>query len=104
MSVTVSPNCRQYKKDGKVVATGRIVVAADGKIRTVNVSATDSAGKKVKSTAVFRDLLFHRGGETAKAETASKMRGNSRGHDEDCPVIPDIDVCRCSRRGRQCQR
>jgi hypothetical protein len=41
------------KKDGKVVTTGRIAVSADGKTRTVNVSATDSAGKKVKSTAVY---------------------------------------------------
>ena len=41
------------KKDGKVTITGRIVVAADGKIRTVNTSGTDAKGKKVKSTAVF---------------------------------------------------
>ena len=41
------------KKDGKVVTTGRIVVSADGKTRTVNVSATDSAGKTAKSTAVY---------------------------------------------------
>ena len=41
------------KKDGKVVITGRIAVSVDGKTRTVNVSATDSAGKKVKSTAVY---------------------------------------------------
>jgi hypothetical protein len=41
------------KKDGKVVTTGRIAVSVDGKTRTVNVSATDSAGKKVKSTAVY---------------------------------------------------
>jgi hypothetical protein len=41
------------KKDGKVVTTGRIAVSADGKTRTVDVSATDSAGKKVKSTAVY---------------------------------------------------
>ena len=52
----------------------------------------------------FRDLLFLRGGETAKAGTASKMRDKSRGHDEDLPAIPDIDVGRDSRRGRQCQR
>jgi ribosomal protein L21E len=41
------------KKEGKVVTTGRIAVSVDGKTRTVNVSATDSAGKKVKSTAVY---------------------------------------------------
>jgi len=41
------------KKDGKVTLTGRIVVAADGKSRTVTTSGTDSKGKKVKSTAVY---------------------------------------------------
>lgn len=41
------------KKDGKVTISGRIVVAADGKTRTVTTSATDSKGKKVKNTAVY---------------------------------------------------
>jgi hypothetical protein len=41
------------KKDGKVTTTGRITVSADGKSRTVSTSATDSKGKKVKSTAVY---------------------------------------------------
>ncbi len=41
------------KKDGKVVMTGRIAVSADGKTRTVKTSATDSTGKKLKSTAVY---------------------------------------------------
>jgi hypothetical protein len=41
------------KKDGKVATTGRIVVSADGKSRTVNTTGTDSTGKKVKSTAVY---------------------------------------------------
>lgn len=41
------------KKDGKVTATARIVISADGKSRTVTVSATDSMGKKVESTAVY---------------------------------------------------
>jgi hypothetical protein len=41
------------KKDGKVVTTGRIVVSADGKSRTVSTSATDSTGKMMKSTAVY---------------------------------------------------
>jgi hypothetical protein len=41
------------KKGGKVVATGRIEVAADGKSRTVTVEGVDSMGKKVKSTAVY---------------------------------------------------
>ena len=41
------------KKDGKVTLTGRIVVAADGKSRTVTVSGTDSKGTKFTSTAVY---------------------------------------------------
>jgi hypothetical protein len=41
------------KKDGKVTASGRIVVSADGKSRTVTVNATNSEGKKVSSTAVY---------------------------------------------------
>jgi len=41
------------KKGGKVVVTGRIVISADGKSRTVTVSGTDADGKKVKSTAVY---------------------------------------------------
>src|ERR1700687_2537848 len=32
------------KKDGKVVSEGRIAVSADGKTRTVKLSATESAG------------------------------------------------------------
>jgi hypothetical protein len=41
------------KKDGKVVTTGRIVVSADGKSRTVKTSGTDAKGMKVKNTAVY---------------------------------------------------
>jgi hypothetical protein len=41
------------KKDGKVTLSGRIVVSADGKTRTVAVSGTDAKGKKVKYTAVY---------------------------------------------------
>ena len=41
------------KKDGKVTVTGRIVVAADGKSRTVTTSGTNSKGAKVTSTAVY---------------------------------------------------
>jgi hypothetical protein len=39
------------KKDGKVTATGTIVVSHDGKTRTVTTEATDA--KKVKITAVY---------------------------------------------------
>jgi len=41
------------KKGGKMTASGTIVVSADGKTRTVTVSATDAAGKKVSYTAVY---------------------------------------------------
>lgn len=41
------------KKDGKPTTTGRIVVSADGKTRTLSASGTDAAGKKVSSTAVY---------------------------------------------------
>lgn len=41
------------KKDGKVISEGRIMVSADGKTRTVKLTATDSMGKKLKSTAVY---------------------------------------------------
>jgi hypothetical protein len=41
------------KKDGKVTINGQIVVSADGKVRTVTTSSTDSTGKKVKNTAVY---------------------------------------------------
>ena len=40
-------------KGGKVTLTGRVVVSADGKTRTVTVSGTDAKGKKVTSTAVY---------------------------------------------------
>jgi len=38
------------KKGSKVTVSGRIVVSADGKSRTVTTSGTDSTGKKVSST------------------------------------------------------
>jgi len=41
------------KKGDKVTTTGRIVVSADGKTRTVTTSGTDAKGKKVSSTAVY---------------------------------------------------
>lgn len=41
------------KKGGKTTMTGRIVVSADGKSRTVTTSGTDAKGKKVSSTAVY---------------------------------------------------
>ena len=41
------------RKDGKVTATGKVVVSADGKTRTVTTSATDSKGNKIKNTGVY---------------------------------------------------
>src|SRR5438132_7922909 len=39
-------------KDGKIVWSGRIAVAADGKSRTVTLSGTDEKGKKFSSRSV----------------------------------------------------
>jgi hypothetical protein len=41
------------KKGGKVTTSGRIVVSADGKSRTVTTSGTDAMGNKVSSHAVY---------------------------------------------------
>jgi len=41
------------KKGGKVTLTGRVVVSADGKTRTVTTTATDAKGNKVSTTAVY---------------------------------------------------
>ena len=41
------------KKGDKVTITGRGVVSADGKTRTVTISGTDSKGKKYASTVVY---------------------------------------------------
>jgi hypothetical protein len=41
------------KKDGKVIDTGRIVLSADGKSRTVTVSGTTPKGKKFKNVVVY---------------------------------------------------
>jgi len=41
------------KKGGTTTLTGRIVVAHDGKSRTVTTTATDSQGKKVTNVAVY---------------------------------------------------
>jgi hypothetical protein len=60
-----SANSRSYKKvndhtlgltnmkNGKVTTTGRIVVSADGKTRTLTVSGTGPDGKKFSYTAVY---------------------------------------------------
>ena len=41
------------KKDGKVVGDGTIVVAADGKTRTVTSNITNAKGVKVTSTSAY---------------------------------------------------
>jgi hypothetical protein len=41
------------KKGGKVTLTGRIVVSANGRTRTVTTTGTDSKGKRVSSRAVY---------------------------------------------------
>jgi hypothetical protein len=41
------------KKDGKVATTGKIVVSADGKTRTVTINWTDAKGAKMTSVAVY---------------------------------------------------
>jgi hypothetical protein len=41
------------KKAGKVTITGRVVVSADGKTRTVTTTGTDANGKQATSTAVY---------------------------------------------------
>jgi hypothetical protein len=43
----------ENKKGGSVTTSGRIVVSADGKKRTLTSSGKNSAGKKVTSTAVY---------------------------------------------------
>jgi hypothetical protein len=41
------------KKDGKIIETGRIVVSADGKTRTVTAQVMDAKGMKTAVTAVY---------------------------------------------------
>ena len=41
------------KQGNKVTLTGRVVVSADGKTRTVTTTATDAKGKKSNSTVVY---------------------------------------------------
>jgi hypothetical protein len=41
------------KKGDKVTATGRIIVSADGKSRTVTLSGTDPSDKEFQSTSVY---------------------------------------------------
>jgi hypothetical protein len=43
----------ENKKGSKVVTSGKIVVSADGKTRTLTTSGMNAAGKKVSGTAVY---------------------------------------------------
>ena len=40
-------------KGGKTTNTGRVVVSADGKTRTVTISRTDASGKKISITFIY---------------------------------------------------
>jgi len=42
-----------HKKDGKISLTGRIVVAANGKTRTVTTTSRDAKGRRITNTAVY---------------------------------------------------
>ncbi|HVF71528.1 MAG TPA: hypothetical protein VM940_07955 [Chthoniobacterales bacterium] len=41
------------KKESQVIATGRVVLSADGKIRTVTTTGTDKDGKKFENISVY---------------------------------------------------
>jgi hypothetical protein len=41
------------KKGGKVTTTGHVVIAANGKTRTLHLSGSDSSGKKVSSVSLY---------------------------------------------------
>jgi hypothetical protein len=41
------------KKDGKIVQSGNIVLAPDGKSRTLTISGTNAAGKKTSATYIY---------------------------------------------------
>ena len=41
------------RKGSKVVISARIAISVDGKMRTVQVTQTDSTGKKITGTAVY---------------------------------------------------
>ena len=41
------------KKGGKMLVSGRIVIAADGKSRTITTSRTDANGKTVTSSGFY---------------------------------------------------
>jgi hypothetical protein len=43
----------ENKKDGKVAVSGSIVIAKDGKSRTLTATGTDSSGKKITSTTFY---------------------------------------------------
>jgi hypothetical protein len=43
----------EVKKGGKVITSGRIVLSADGKTRTVTTTGTDAKRNKVSGTAVY---------------------------------------------------
>lgn len=44
------------RKRGKTTTSGRVVVSADGKSRTVTTSGTDAKGKKITSISVQQGM------------------------------------------------
>jgi hypothetical protein len=52
-SVDANTLAMSVKKAGNETVTGRIVVAANGKSRTVTTSGTDSKGNKISNTAAY---------------------------------------------------
>lgn len=52
-SVDVHTLALTVKKDSNQTVTGRIVVAANGKSRTVTTSTTDTKGNKISNVAVY---------------------------------------------------
>jgi hypothetical protein len=52
-SVDANTLAMTAKKSGNETVTGRIVVAADGKSRTVTTSGTDSKGNKISNVAAY---------------------------------------------------
>ena len=41
------------KKSGKVTTSGRVVVSANGKTRTLHLNATDPSGKKLSGISIY---------------------------------------------------
>ena len=67
-------------KDGKVTMTGKVVVSADGKTRTIKVHGTEPNGKKFHSTGDVRpgvtgqrSLKLSQGGVPSRSEPSGRL-------------------------------